>query len=230
MRKPKRIKGSCIAGPPSDPRIWYRDLGDMGYEKFAGRLNMNVGAVAAGHPKREFNCPLRQRDPIEFCRPCVAYRPDGRKPVLHGADQMPIALREKEYDRMTDDSEAYFARLDGKAGAVATLAHGFTEDTLIPGLDVEMYDQIAEYRRETVRRWRAAHPGADKRKRNRAEYMRDYRKRNPKFTYTPFRSSVSRPSMLITSSGRESISPETAESRARARGSGELRVTEEATQ
>ena len=227
MRKPKRIKGSCIAGPPSDPRIWYRDLGDMGYEKFAGRLNMNVGAVAAGHPKREFNCPLRQRDPIEFCRPCVAYRPDGRKPVLHGADQMPIALREKEYDRMTDDSEAYFARLDGKAGAVATLAHGFTEDTLIPGLDVEMYDQIAEYRRETVRRWRAAHPGADKRKRNRAEYMRDYRKR------TVTRSSRTPQFDLVTevfSSGRESSSPEVFEPRPRARGCGELRVTEEATQ
>jgi len=124
-----------------------------------------------------------------MCRPCVAYRPDGRKPVMHvnGTDLMPIALRESEYLRMDDDPEAFFAQLD--LPAVSYMARWPL------GAD-ELDNTVAEYRRETSRRWRAAHPGADKRKRrrDRAAYMREYRKRTvtPSGDGPPFRSSDSR--------------------------------------
>lgn len=131
---------------------------------------MNPGAVAAGEPKREFICNVRQIDPIETCRPCAAYR--NRADGIRMIAEAPTSLTSDEYALLADgDTEAFYARIDS-GRTVATLARWYPS-----AADVD--DAVAEYRNETSRRWRAAHPGADKRKRNRAEYMRDYRKRNP---------------------------------------------------
>lgn len=170
-RKPRRIRGTCIAGSPTYPRVWYRNLGDGTYQEFHGRQNMNPGAVAAGEPKREFYCNIRQVDPIETCRSCVAYR--SRKDDIRMIADLPTSLTADEYALMADgDTDAFYARID-TGRTVATMARWYPSSA-----DVD--DAVAEYRREAVRRWRAAHPGADKRKRSRAEYMRQYRKRNPK--------------------------------------------------
>jgi hypothetical protein len=169
-RKPRRISGVCLAGSLTYPRIWYRNLGDGTYQEFHGRQNMNPGAVAAGEPKREFICNVRQIDPIETCRPCAAYR--NRADGIRMIAEAPTSLTSDEYALLADgDTEAFYARIDS-GRTVATLARWYPS-----AADVD--DAVAEYRNETSRRWRAAHPGADKRKRNRAEYMRDYRKRNP---------------------------------------------------
>jgi hypothetical protein len=174
-RKPRRIRGTCLAGSPIYPRIWYRNLGDGTYQEFHGRQNMNPGAVAAGEPKREFICNVRQIDPIETCRACVAYR--SRKDDIRMVADLPTSLTADEYGLMADgDTEAFYSRID-TGRTISTLARWFPSTA-----DVD--DTVAEYRRETSRRWRAAHPGADKRKRDhrdRAEYMREYRKR----TVTP---------------------------------------------
>jgi len=170
-RKPRRISGTCLAGSPASPRIWYRNLGDGTYVEFHGRQNMNPRAVAAGEPRREFYCNIRQRDPIETCRSCVAYR--NRADGVRMAADLPTSLTSDEYNLMAEgETDAFYARIDS-GRTVATLARWYPSSA-----DVD--DAVAEYRNDGVRRWRAAHPGADKRKRNRAEYMRDYRKRNPK--------------------------------------------------
>lgn len=169
-RKPRRISGTCLAGSLTDPRVWYRNLGDGTYVEFHGRQNMNPHAVVSGEPKRQFICDLRQRDPIETCRPCVAYR--SRKDDIRMVADLPTSLTSDEYDLMAEgETDAFYARIDS-GHTVATLARWYPSSA-----DVD--DTVAEYRNETSRRWRAAHPGADKRKRSRAEYMRDYRKRNP---------------------------------------------------
>lgn len=180
-RKPKRITGTCIAGSPAYPRIWHRNLGDGTFIEFRGRQNMNPGAVARGEPKREFICNVRQVDPIETCCNCVAYR--SRKDDIRMIADLPAALTDQEYELMAEgDTDAFYARI-GTGRTVATLARWF------PGT-ADVDDAVAEYRNETSRRWRAAHPGADKRKRkrDRAAYMREYRKR----TVTPSGSKTSR--------------------------------------
>lgn len=172
-RKPKRITGVCIAGSPAEPRVWYRSLGVDGFVEFHGRQNMNAGAVTAGQPKRQFYCDLRQKDPIETCRPCVAYRnaAQGHTGLAPDGDTI-LSLTSAEYELLLDDIDAFYRKKEEGWSAISTLARKaiLTED---------LPDEAAEYRRDTMRRWRAAHPGADKRKRNRAEYMRQYRKRNP---------------------------------------------------
>lgn len=171
-RKPRRITGTCLAGVGASERVWYRNLGDGTYERFVGRQNMNPWAVANGEPRRQFICDLRQRDPIETCRPCVAYR--NRAEGIRLIGELPAALLEPEWELMATDSDAFFTWLDEGWTSIATLARKCIPTDELP-------EQAAEYRRETMRRWRAAHPGADKRKRqrDRAAYMREYRKRNP---------------------------------------------------
>ena len=183
MRKPRRIGGTCIAGtelPPDDthrrrpgPLVWWRNTPE-GFVRFVGRQNRNPAAVAAGHPKREFACTLVTTNPIETCRSCPAYRyPAGGYTGMWKGE--PLALTDAEHELLLDDLDTFYAVMD-QAETMRTTATLARTVASIEDLPIE----AQEYRRGAVRRWRAAHPGADKRKRSRAEYMRQYRKRNPK--------------------------------------------------
>lgn len=176
-QKARRIPGTCIAGTVDEPRVWYRNrpYPHTPLEYF-GRENHSPD------PRLAFECGVTQDAPISHCRMvCPAYRyPKGG---YNGMDRKgePIAFTEAEYKLFLDDGEAFYATKE--VGHTLTgMVRTFTQDTTYDGLPVEMYDVLTEMKREKSREWRAAHPGYDKRARghrDRAAYMREYRKRNP---------------------------------------------------
>lgn len=141
---------ACLGGTWDQPRTWVRF----------------VEGVPSGDPIHGRVCD-RQRMPYEQTRPdrchgCPAYRgrnPDGSEVGVLNRDDSLNSLSEEEYERYVElveeeqDPPAFYEwLLEGRS-------RGW------PGTERD-----AEYQR----RWRAAHPGYDKRKRDRAAYMRRY--------------------------------------------------------
>lgn len=164
---------ACIAGTIRDPRVWYTRDG----ERRVGRWCMRLSDATS---VRTRNGPLRPGQTARSCSGCPCYRGIERDGSLVDGltgvdDPVMFAYTEKEWNLLLDEGyEALIAYKD-RLAAVSTIAR--TPGMVELLLEDEEVEEVREYVRDGVRRWRARNPGADKRKRDRAAYFREYRKR-----------------------------------------------------
>lgn len=154
---------SCLGGTWQEPREWVR---------FSGGVPV-TGEPIFGRVCDPEHMPFTSTRPRK-CHGCPAYRgrlPDGTYQGVLAPDMETIqSLSKREYDE--------YVR--------------WVEEEMDPGRFYEWLDEHGERgltedaQAEYMRRWRAAHPGYDKRRgRKRAAYMREYRaRRNPKHRFS----------------------------------------------
>lgn len=209
---------ACVGGTIREPRLWYTRDGipvtgrrPSGREYCLRRSDNTSVAVRVGRGwqnNRSCNgCPL-YRGIDAFGQVADGYTPDR---------QWVVSFTEAEYEAYMDDGwEGVVAYKERTTVPVSTMAR----QPWLPALDLLTDDEeeaVREYRRDAVRRWRARNPGADKRRRDRAAYFREYRKRNPKGQTVP------------ASNGAGKIEDGDVRARARARARSVLSGCKEAT-
>lgn len=175
---------ACLGGTEKEPRLWVRYYPD-------GRTDRVDGRICTG--KRRANPHTSRRS----CAACPAFRGlrwDGTVANGLGTDEMtPMGLTVDEWERyeaalmskeIDDDDEplwAWYSRQDRELKTNSDGTHrvlvGIGERGLRKIGDPDAIDRYNARQRE----WRSSHPGSDRRGyRDRAAYMREYRKRNPK--------------------------------------------------
>jgi len=175
---------SCLGGTTKEPKTWFRYYPDGRDERTDGRV-CNRTEVWQQHTSRR------------SCSACPAFRGlrwDGTVANGLGTDQMtPMGLSPDEHKRYQaaidaqqydEDPEllwAWYGRQDRELVTNPDGTHRVNVGIGERGLRrIEDPDAVDRYNARQ-REWRAAHPGLDKRgHRDRAAYMREYRKRNPK--------------------------------------------------
>ncbi len=164
---------ACIAGTVDNPKLWYTKDG---------------WPVVGRRPDGGAYCPRRS----PYTSVSLAHRRVGHKlascngcPCFRGVDAFGVlqegytpdmryvtSFTEAEWEKWTEldfDWPAFMAWKDQTARAPSSIARRGRF-----ALTDEQVDVARAYGAEQQRRWRAAHPGADKRKRNRRDYMREY--------------------------------------------------------
>ena len=171
---------SCLGGTAEEPKAWMRYFPDERVERINGR-------VCTG---KRFTNPHTSRSGCAACPAFRGLRWDGTVADGLGTDRMsPFGLsldEHKRYQEAVDqqiyDDETWLMQLwysrqerelhqrpDGRHYILTGIGH---RGLLMIG-DPDALDQHAA----TAREWRTSHPGADQRKRKRADYMRGYRLR-----------------------------------------------------
>ena len=174
---------SCLGGTAEEPRVWVRYYSD-------GRTEEVDGRICTGYRKASAHTSRR------LCAACPAFRGlrwdgtvsnglsvDGLTPFGLSRDEAAryeAAIEAQQFDGDDEPLFVWYGRQDRELVTNSDGTHrvfvGIGERGLRRIGDPDAVDRYAALRRE----WRAAHPGEDKRQRghrDRAAYMREYRKR-----------------------------------------------------
>lgn len=170
---------ACLGGTRDEPRVWMHYRAD-------GEVVRQNGRICTG--KRLANPHTSRR----ACAECPAFRGlrwDGKVANGMSPDDRPHGLTVEESARweaavfaaeLDDDWEPMFAFMARQERELIELGDG--RHAVVPGIGERGLRRIGDpgaldRHAEKMREWRAAHPGYDTRKRDRAAYMRDYRAR-----------------------------------------------------
>ena len=171
---------ACLGGTPKEPKPWYRYYPDGESVRQSGRICNRTEPTQLHTSRRS-------------CAGCPAFRGlrwDGLVADGLGTDRVsPFGLSVDEHNRYQEavdqqlyDEETYLIQLWYSRQMREVIQHPDGTHQVIVGIGerslLMIGDPDALERHATrAREWRAKHPGADRRKRKRADYMRAYRLR-----------------------------------------------------